>query len=256
MDMSLFFQLMGLNGKYGNYGSYGNYGNYGDYGNYGLSGSAFSQVLRNVSSAQTSGGMKTPMDEIFEEAARETGVDVRLLKAVGKAESGFRASATSRCGAMGVMQLMPGTAKSLGVTDAYDARQNIMGGAKYLAKLLKKYDGDTELALAAYNAGSGNVAKYGGIPPFKETQNYVKRVLKYAGEDFNAGQPLVSPGNAENALVPADETQPSAGADALDAGYADLCKMMVELMQLEMQQKLQSILGSDTDDNGMSGTVL
>ena len=253
---NLFFQLMSLNGKYGDYGGYGNYKNYGNYSGYGVSGNAFSQVLQNVSSAKTWGGMKTPMDEIFEEAARETGVDIRLLKAVGKAESGFRESATSRCGAMGVMQLMPGTAKSLGVTDAYDARQNIMGGARYLAKLLKKYDGDTELALAAYNAGSGNVAKYGGIPPFKETQNYVKRVLEYAGEDFNAGQAMVSGENAVSPLVSEVSAQPSADPAVSDIGYTDLCKMMVQMMQLEMQQKLQSILGADTDDNGMSGTVL
>lgn len=259
MDIGLFFQLMGMNGKYGNYGSYGDYGNYGGYGNYGSYGNysnTFSQILQNISSAQTSGGIKTPMDEIFEEAARDTGVDIRLLKAVGKAESGFRASATSRCGAMGVMQLMPGTAKSLGVTNAYDARQNIMGGAKYLAKLLKKYDGDTELALAAYNAGSGNVAKYGGIPPFKETQNYVKRVLEYAGEDFNAEQASVSAENIENPLTSAAAAQSSADAAVSDIEYTDLCKMMVQMMQLEMQQKLQSILGSDTDDNDTSGTVL
>lgn len=263
--MGLLFQLMGMNGNYGNYGSYGDYGNYGNYGKYGnysnyggygVSGNTFGQVLQNVSSAQTSGGIKTPMDEIFEEAARETGVDIRLLKAVGKAESGFRASATSRCGAMGVMQLMPATAKSLGVTNAYDARQNIMGGAKYLAKLLKKYDGDTELALAAYNAGSGNVAKYGGIPPFKETQNYVKRVLEYAGEDFNAGQPLVSEENTESPLVSAAAAQSSANTGTLDEEYTDLCKMMVQMMQLQMQQKLQSILGSDEDGDSTSGTVL
>ena len=256
MDMNLFFQLMGLNGKYGDYSGYGNYKNYGNYSGYGVPGNAFSQILQNVSSAKASGGIKTPMDGIFEEAARETGVDIRLLKAVGKAESGFRATATSRCGAMGVMQLMPGTAKSLGVTDAYDARQNIMGGARYLAKLLKKYDGDTELALAAYNAGSGNVAKYGGIPPFKETQNYVKRVLDYAGEDFNAGQAMVSGENAVSPLVSEVSAQPSADPAVSDIGYTDLCKMMVQMMQLEMQQKLQSILGADTDDNGISGTVL
>ena len=80
---------------------------------------------------------------------------------------------------MGVMQLMPATAESLGVTNAFDAYQNIMGGAKYISSLLTKYNGDVSLALAAYNAGSGNVAKYGGIPPFTETQNYVSKVIGY-----------------------------------------------------------------------------
>ena len=80
---------------------------------------------------------------------------------------------------MGVMQLMPSTAKSLGITDAYNAYDNIMGGAKVIAEHLANYNGDVSLALAAYNAGSGNVAKYGGVPPFTETQNYIKKVLAY-----------------------------------------------------------------------------
>lgn len=118
----------------------------------------------------------------FEEAAETYQVDIELLLAIAKAESDFHTDSLSHSGAMGVMQLMPGTAEGLGVTDAFDARQNIMGGSQYIAGLLERYDGDKTLALAAYNAGSGNVKKYGGVPPFTETQNYVKKVLRYYEE--------------------------------------------------------------------------
>lgn len=266
MDISQMYQLLGLFSGSGS--GYGLYGNYGNYNNYGLSGAGslygagnvygagqdtFGQVLKNTAAVSTSGGISTPMDEIFEEASKETGVDIRLLKAVGKAESNFRASATSRCGAMGVMQLMPGTAKSLGVTDAYDARQNIMAGSKYLAKLLDKYDGDTKLALAAYNAGSGNVAKYGGIPPFKETQNYVKRVLEYAGEDFNTNQ-VVNVSDPDDSVQNQDQTQKL--MSAYDSEYGDVYKMIAQMLWLQMEQKLQSVLDFEEDDSGSSSTFL
>lgn len=113
----------------------------------------------------------------FKQAAETYGVDINLLKCIAYAESNFRPDATSRSGAMGVMQLMPKTAEGLGVQDAYDPLQNIMGGAKYISIQLDRFDGDVELALAAYNAGPGNVKKYGGIPPFEETQNYVKKIM-------------------------------------------------------------------------------
>lgn len=121
-------------------------------------------------------------DAYFEEAAQKYGVPVALLKAMGMTESGFNQNAVSSAGAIGVMQLMPGTAASLGV-NPHNARENIMGGAKYMAKNLeqfKDHSNGLELAIAAYNAGPGNVIKYGyQIPPFKETQNYVKTVLGY-----------------------------------------------------------------------------
>lgn len=130
------------------------------------------------------------LEQYFNEAASTYNVSVDLLKAVAKAESDFNPNCTSSAGAMGVMQLMPSTAATLGVADPYDAKQNIMGGAKLLSQLLNKYNGDTSLALAAYNAGSGSVDKYGGIPPYQETQNYVKKILGY----LNNGDSIDIPG--------------------------------------------------------------
>lgn len=131
--------------------------------------------------ASQNSGVSCPdnLESYFKEASEKYNVDINLLKAIAKAESNFNAKAVSSAGAMGIMQLMPSTAKSLGVSNAYNAYENIMGGAKLIASNLKKYNGDVSLALAAYNAGGGNVDKYGGIPPFKETQNYVKKVLNY-----------------------------------------------------------------------------
>ena len=112
--------------------------------------------------------------DIFTAASKKYNVPKKLLEAVAFTESSFNPKATSYCGAMGLMQLMPATAKSLGVNDAYDPVQNVMGGAKYLSQMLKKYNGDTTLALAAYNGGPGNVAKHGGIPSF--CVSYVNKV--------------------------------------------------------------------------------
>lgn len=145
------------------------------------SSSSVSQAATTASASSSSGGISCPdeLESYFQEVSAKYDVDINLLKAIAKAESGFDASATSSAGAMGIMQLMPATAKALGISDAYDAHDNIMGGAQVIAQNLKKYNGDISLALAAYNAGSGNVDKYGGIPPFTETQNYVKKVLEY-----------------------------------------------------------------------------
>lgn len=105
------------------------------------------------------------------------GVDPALVKAIIANESGFDANATSKTGARGLMQLEPGTAADLGVTDAYDPAQNISGGTRYIRGLLDRFHGDLRLAIAAYNAGPGAVVKYNGIPPYAETQQYVENVL-------------------------------------------------------------------------------
>ncbi len=141
----------------------------------------FQTVFKNTYSGTES------MDAIFEEAASAYNVSVNLIKAVAKAESGFNPNAVSKSGAIGVMQLMPSTARSLGVTNPYDARQNIMGGTKYLRQNLDRFNGNVSLALAAYNAGPNAVQKYGGIPPYQETQNYVRIVTSYMG-----GAPIYS----------------------------------------------------------------
>ena len=117
------------------------------------------------------------VNKLIDAYSQKNGLDSDFVRAVVKQESGFNEKATSHCGAAGLMQLMPGTAKGLGVTNPYDAEQNVKGGTKMLSNLLKTYGGNKELALAAYNAGGGAVKKYGGIPPYGETQRYVKNVL-------------------------------------------------------------------------------
>ena len=135
-----------------------------------------------VAAPAAAGGAATPFAAEIEAAAARHGVDPALLKALIRQESNFNPSAVSPAGATGLTQLMPGTAASLGVTDATDPAQAIEGGAKYLRQQLDRFGGDVEKALAAYNAGPGAVAKYGGVPPYAETQAYVQKVMGYARE--------------------------------------------------------------------------
>jgi len=114
---------------------------------------------------------------LIEEASSRTGLPEALISAVIETESGYRPDAVSSAGAQGLMQLMPGTARSLGVDDPLDPRENVLGGSEYLRKQLSRF-GSVEKALAAYNAGPRAVEQFGGIPPFRETQNYVRRVLQ------------------------------------------------------------------------------
>lgn len=117
------------------------------------------------------------LENVIYSMAQKYGVDPTLIQQVVKAESSFNSQATSQCGAMGLMQLMPGTAASYGVQDAYDATQNLDGGTHFLKDLLDRFDGNVPLSLAAYNAGAGAVDKYNGIPPYKETQAYVQKIM-------------------------------------------------------------------------------
>ncbi|USA45755.1 lytic transglycosylase domain-containing protein [Acinetobacter sp. C26M] len=119
---------------------------------------------------------KNAFDHLIRQAAQQHGVSEGLIKAVMHTESGFNINARSPVGAQGLMQLMPATARRFNVSNAYDPQQNIFAGARYLSWLIKRFNGNTQLAIAAYNAGEGNVDKYGGIPPFRETQDYVRRV--------------------------------------------------------------------------------
>lgn len=142
--------------------------------------SANRAISKNKASTRTTSAtsMKTTkFDEYFKKAAKKYGVSESLLKGIAKAESNFNERDLSSSGAMGVMQLMPETARSLGVTDPYDPEQNIMGGAKCIAQKLKEFHGNVELALAAYNAGSGAVKRAGGVPA--RCKNYIKKVLSY-----------------------------------------------------------------------------
>lgn len=136
-----------------------------------------------TTAASTSAPVSGDFSSLINQAAQKYGVNPGLVQAVIKAESNFNPNAVSSVGAQGLMQLMPATARGLGVSNSLDPAQNIEGGVKFLSQLLNRYDGNVRFAVAAYNAGPGAVDKYNGIPPYQETQTYVNRVLGY----FNSG---------------------------------------------------------------------
>ena len=143
---------------------------------------AEAKAVQNAETGAASASGTTKLDNIFKRAAEKYDISYDFLVAVAKAESDFDYECVSSAGAKGIMQLMPDEVKEFGVTDVFNPEQNIMASAKLLAAHLKKFDGDFTLAAAAYNAGSGAVQKYGGVPPYTETQNYVKRIAKFMEE--------------------------------------------------------------------------
>ena len=141
---------------------------------------AYAQPARLLASSEVGRHtFETPdaFEALIQKTAAQYNVDPALVTAVVRYESSFNPHATSRVGAAGLMQLMPATARELGVTDVYNPVQNVDGGVRYLKRMLERYDGDVKLALAAYNAGPGNVDRYGGVPPFGETQRYITKIL-------------------------------------------------------------------------------
>lgn len=139
----------------------------------------YSYVQNGASYSSKESASIAGLDDIIRQASQQYGVDEKLIHAIIKMESNYNPNTVSHAGAVGLMQLMPVTAREVGVTDRYDIKQNVFGGTHYFSKMLQRHNGDLKLALASYNAGPGNVKKYGGVPPFKETQNYIRKVMDF-----------------------------------------------------------------------------
>jgi soluble lytic murein transglycosylase-like protein len=136
-------------------------------------------VATEMQAIDTETQVPEKLKSVIAESARKYEIPEKLLSAVIKVESNFNPRAVSSEGAQGLMQLMPATARKLGVKNAFDIRQNVDAGSRYLKEMLNRYDGKIDLALAAYNAGPGAVDRYGGIPPYRETKGYIKKVMAY-----------------------------------------------------------------------------
>ncbi len=158
---------------------------------------AFDNVLKSVDQNKTSSSKEHRIANAVKESSEKYNLPSSLVLGVIKQESGFKPRAESQCGAQGLMQLMPDTARDLGIKNSFDVEGNIDGGCKYLRQMLDQFNGDPKLALAAYNAGPGSVQKYGGIPPFEETQNYVKSVMTHA-EGFQGGKLTIDENSIQN----------------------------------------------------------
>jgi hypothetical protein len=153
------------------------------------------------------------LDWIIFRAGEKQGVDPRFIHAVIKQESRYNPKAVSPVGAEGLMQMMPGTARRFGLKDPFDAAANVEAGTKYLKWLLKRFDGDVSLALAGYNAGEGSVDKYKGVPPYSETQNYVKKIVTTYGKTYH---PVLPPADAKLAFhLEAYESQAQASTSGI-----------------------------------------
>ena len=219
----------------------------------------FDGMLRTETDKLNQTSVTTNLDSIFKEASEKYGVSERLLKAIAYTESGFQANATSSAGAMGIMQLMPSTASAYGVADPYDAYQNIMGGAAVLKDLLNMFQGNQSLAIAGYNAGCGNVKKYGGVPPFTETQNYVAKVtsLMQTGVSVPANTVTVNPSanDASNTVTTTSGNSNTTGETAISAETAKKNEEILAEIK-EIISAISSLASNNTYTNTLNQSGL